>query len=68
MSYQPRSLTVARFVTIVTSNGTISVARNTTNSVRLNGKLEEREGVAGEDRGDDLADGDGAGHDEAVLM
>ena len=28
---------VARLVTIVTSNGTISVARNTTNSVRLSG-------------------------------
>ncbi len=40
---------------IVTSNGTISVARNTTNSVRLNGNVEERERVRREDRGDELA-------------
>ena len=35
--YQPRSLIVARLVTIVISNGTINVARNTRNSVRLSG-------------------------------
>ena len=37
-SYQPSVLIVCRFVMIVISNGTINVARNTTNSVRLNGK------------------------------
>ena len=35
--YQPRLLIVERFVTIVISNGTISVARNTRNSVRFSG-------------------------------
>ena len=37
MSYQPSVLTVWTLATIVTSNGTMSVARNTKNSVRLNG-------------------------------
>ena len=58
---------VATLVTMVTSNGTISVARNTTNSSRLNGNSQERERVAGEDRGEHLADGDDEGDDEAVL-
>ncbi len=47
---------VDTLVTMVTSNGTISVARNTTNSDALERELEERERVAGEDRGEHLAD------------
>ena len=50
-----------RLVTNMTSNGTIIVARNTTNSVRFERELEERERVAGEDRGDHLTDDDQAG-------
>ena len=59
---------VVTLVTMVTSNGTISVARNTTNSTRLNGNCEERERVPGEDRGEHLTDGDDERDDEAVLQ
>ena len=39
---------VDTLVTMVTSNGTISVARNTTKSVPLERELEERERVPGQ--------------------
>ena len=39
----------------VTSSGIISVARQSTKSVRLKGKRQEGEGVGGQDRGDQLA-------------
>ena len=38
VSYRPMLLIVVTLVTMVTSNGTIRVARNTTNRMRLNGK------------------------------
>ena len=55
MLYQPRSVTVVRFVMIVTSNGTISVARNTTNSVRFNGNSRNANAYPARIAVDDLA-------------
>ncbi len=46
-----RSATVEKLVMIVTSNGTISVARNSTKIVRFNGKSRNANAYAGEDRG-----------------